>query len=174
VAGAPFDLGAFALIALFFIAFFWRALIYGQVLCHSDAFIYSYPLRNARLAAMRRDTFRFGRRRSCPAIRCFRWPRSHRLSANLVFIYFCRDDLPKRIYDLAPYLLFPFFIYCYLREVGRSRLASILAGLAFGYGGFLISPVAYNGLLGNALMWFAADIDCASSEPARGRLFAVC
>ena len=40
-----FDLGAFALIALFLIAFFWRALFTGKFFVTSDAFIYSYPLR---------------------------------------------------------------------------------------------------------------------------------
>src|SRR5882724_2773488 len=40
-----FDLGAFASFALFFMAFFWRALFTGRFFVTSDAFIYSYPLR---------------------------------------------------------------------------------------------------------------------------------
>jgi hypothetical protein len=43
--------------------------------------------------------------------------------------------------------------------------------LAFGYGGFLISPVAYNGLLGNALMWLPLTL-IASNGRAHSRLCA--
>src|SRR5664279_4610821 len=39
------DIGAFVVIALFFVAFFWRALFTGKFFVTSDAFIYSYPLR---------------------------------------------------------------------------------------------------------------------------------
>ena len=88
------------------------------------------------------------------------------------FYLFLPGRFAESIYVLTPYLLFPFFIYCYLREVGRSRLASLFAGLAFGYGGFLISPVAYNGLLANALMWLPLLL--VVLERARTRPFIRC
>ena len=39
------------------------------------------------------------------------------------FYLFLPGRFAETIYDLAPYLLFPIFSYCYLREVGRSRTA---------------------------------------------------
>ncbi len=148
-----YDLGAFAVLTLFFLIFFQPALFHGKFFVTSDAFIYSYPLRT-----LVWDQLRQGKLPLWTPHIMSGYPLLSMAQIGVGYpLTWFYALLPGRfaetIYDLAPYLLFPFFIYCYLREVGRSRLASILAALAFGYGGFLISPVAYNGLLGNALLW---------------------
>jgi hypothetical protein len=58
----------------------------------------------------------------------------------------------EQINVLAPFLLAPIFTYLYIRALGKSRLAGILAGLCFGYGGFMASRMA-NGLMPSAVMW---------------------
>jgi len=166
------DLGAFGLIALFFVAFFWRALLTGKFFVTSDAFIYSYPLRTLVWQQLRQGHFPLWTPQIMSGYPLLSMAQIG-IGYPLTWFYlFLPGRFAEAIYDLAPYLLCPFFIYCYLREVGRSRWASILAGLAFGYGGFLISPVAYNGLLGNALMWLPLML--IALERARTRRFIRC
>ena len=59
----------------------------------------------------------------------------------------------ETIYVLAPYVLVPTFTYAYCREVGRSRMAALLAGLSFSYGGFIFGKYTNNGMLSNAVLW---------------------
>jgi hypothetical protein len=167
-----FDFGAFALFALFFVAFFWSALFSGRFFVTSDAFLYSYPLRTLAFQELRQGRLPLWTSQIMSGYPLLSM--SHiGIGYPLTWFYLV---LPGRfaeaIYDLAPYLLFPCFSYCYLREVGRSRVASVLAGLAFAYGGFLISPVAYNGMLGNALMWLPLTL--IALERARSRPFIRC
>jgi hypothetical protein len=158
--------------ALFFLFFFWRALFTAKFFVTSDAFIYSYPLRTIAWQELRAGRLPLWTPQLMSGYPLLSMAQIG-IGYPLTWFYLL---LPGRfaeaIYDLGPYLLFPFFIYCYLREVGRSRLASILAGLAFAYGGFLISPVAYNGLLGNALMWLPLLLIVL--ERARTRSFIRC
>lgn len=57
------------------------------------------------------------------------------------------------IYVLAPFVLAPVFTYIYARELGRSVLASLLAGLAFGYGGMMAGMLSNSGYTTNSVMW---------------------
>ncbi|HVT04751.1 MAG TPA: hypothetical protein VHL58_15415 [Thermoanaerobaculia bacterium] len=59
----------------------------------------------------------------------------------------------EQIYILAPYFLAPIFTYAFLRELGRSPLASVLGGLVFGYSGFLFSPIGLTGVHANSALW---------------------
>src|SRR5262245_65785115 len=65
---------------------------------------------------------------------------------------FLPSQWAEQINVLAPFLLAPIFTYLYVRALGKSRLAGILAGLCFGYGGFMASWMT-NGLMTNAVMW---------------------
>src|SRR6266853_1326203 len=170
--GRRYDLGAFAVIVLFFVAFFWRALFTGKFFVTSDAFIYSYPLRTLVWQQLRQGHLPLWTPQIMSGYPLLSMAQIGVGYPLTWFYLFLPGRFAETIYDLAPYLLFPFFIYCYLREVGRSRQASILAGLAFGYGGFLISPVAYNGLLGNALLWLPLLL--IAIERARTRPFTRC
>jgi hypothetical protein len=59
----------------------------------------------------------------------------------------------EQIYILAPYLLSSIFTYAYLRQVGRSHIASLLGGLVFGYSGFMLSPIGLTGVHVNSALW---------------------
>src|SRR5262245_57902520 len=65
---------------------------------------------------------------------------------------FLPSQLVEQINVLTPFLLAPIFTYLYVRALGKSRPAGMLAGLCFGYGGFMASRMA-NGLMPNAVMW---------------------
>ena len=166
------DLGASAIFAGFFVAFFWRALFTGKFFVTADAFIYSYPLRTIVWQELRQGHLPLWTSQIMSGYPLLSMAQIG-IGYPLTWFYlFLPGRFAETIYDLAPYLLFPIFIYCYLREIGRSRVAGILAGLSFGYGGFLISPVAYNGLLGNALMWLPLTL--IALERSRTRRFSSC
>jgi hypothetical protein len=59
----------------------------------------------------------------------------------------------EQIYLLAPFLLSPVFTYIYARQIGRSPLAALLAGLCYGYGGGMTSKLAVVGFHSNAFLW---------------------
>jgi hypothetical protein len=59
----------------------------------------------------------------------------------------------EQLYILAPYALAPLFTYAFLRTIGRSAVASLLGGLVFGYGGFLLSPIGLTGVHNNSALW---------------------
>lgn len=59
----------------------------------------------------------------------------------------------EQVYILAPYFLAPLFTYAFLREWKRSEAASVLGGLTFGYGGFLLSPIGLTGVHANSALW---------------------
>src|SRR5262245_63099851 len=74
------------------------------------------------------------------------------LAYPLTWVYlFLPSQWAEQINVLAPFLLSPIFTYLYVRALGKSRLAGILAGLCFGYGGFMASGVT-NGLMTNAVV----------------------
>src|SRR5205085_954024 len=56
--------------------------------------------------------------------------------------------------------------------LGRSRLAALLAALAFGYGGLTTNALGMNGLMTNALMWLPLVL--VALERARTRSLAGC
>src|SRR5262245_57135806 len=65
---------------------------------------------------------------------------------------FLLSQWAEQINVLAPFLLAPIFTYLYVRALGKSRLAGVLAGLCFGYSGFMASWMT-NGLMPSAVMW---------------------
>lgn len=166
------DLGAFAFIAVFFMVFFRLALFTGKFFVTADSFVYCYPLRTVVWDQLRHGKLPLWTNQIMSGYPLLSMAHIG-IGYPLTWLY---AILPGRfaeaIYVMAPSVLFPFFIYCYLREVGRSQLASILAGLTFGYGGFMISQVAYNGLIANALMWLPLML--IACERARTRPFIRC
>src|SRR5262249_52507698 len=72
----------------------------------------------------------------------------------------------------APFLLAPIFIYSYARQIGRSRAASLLAGLSFGFGGMMASFIGTFGFLTNAVMWLPLSL--VAIERARTHSFWRC
>jgi hypothetical protein len=80
--------------------------------------------------------------------------------------------LAEEIYVLAPFLLGPIFMYAYIREIGRSRMAALFGALSFGYGGMMFSPIAHNGMLTNTFIW--TPLILIAVERARAQPFARC
>jgi len=66
---------------------------------------------------------------------------------------FLPDHWAEEIFVLAPFLLAPMFTYAYAREIGRSRLGALLAGLAFGYSGVDDKRARNECIPTNAMMW---------------------
>ena len=85
---------------------------------------------------------------------------------------FLPAHIAEQIYILAPYLLTPIFVFAYAREMKLSCLAGVLAGLSFSYGGLMVSAVANNGLLPNAVMWLPLML--IAIDRARTRPFVPC
>jgi Bacterial membrane protein YfhO len=147
------DAWAVLFIALFFVLFFHPIFFGGKFFVINDAFVYSYPLRVAVWAEVRD-----GRMPLWTPLLMSGYPLLSMAQIGLGYpltwgYLFLPGRWAEQIYTLAPYLLAPAFIYAYAREIKRTRLAALLAGLTFGYGGLMVSAVANNGLLANAVMW---------------------
>ena len=169
------DVAALASIALFFVLFFPQAIFGGKFLIAGDAFFYSYPLRSIAWQMIRDGQLPL-------------WT-PHILSgypllamAQLAFGYpltwgylFLPGHWAEQIYVLAPFLLSPMFTYAYARETGRSRLAALLAGLSFGYGGMMCSGISNSGMLTNSMLWLPLIlIPIDRARAGRGGRFAPC
>jgi hypothetical protein len=147
------DCAALGIIVAFFILFFQTVFFGGKFFVINDAFVYSYPLRLTAWAAIKQGTWPLWTpliMSGYPLLSMSHIGLAYPLTWGYLFL---PGHWAEQIYILAPYLLAPVFVYAYTREIGRSRIASVLAGLTFGYGGLMVSAVANNGMLPNALMW---------------------
>jgi hypothetical protein len=165
-----YDLGALLVIVLFFLAFFRRVIFSHQFLITSDAFNYLYPLRTVVWQEVREGRLPLWTSQimsGYPLLSMAQIGIGYPLTWSYLFL---PGHWAEQIYYLTPYLLAPAFTYAYLREVDRTRLAALLGALAFGYGGFMISPLAsYSGLAANATMWLPLLLTVI--ERARTRRF---
>src|SRR5919199_2960669 len=123
------DVAALGAFALFFVAFFPQVFFGRRFIIAGDAYYYSYPLRTV----------------AWRMIRAGQWPTwtPHILAGYPLlsqaqvavgypltwFYLFLSGAWAEQLYVLAPFLLAPLFTYYYAREIGRSRLAALLAGL---------------------------------------------
>src|SRR6185369_9359369 len=144
---------AVGLLSVFFVAFFPQGLIGGKYLLSNDAFFYSYPLRTIAWRMIREGHLPLWTPNilsGYPLLSMAQLGLAYPLTWGYLLL---PGRVAEQIYVLAPFLLAPIFTYFYLRELRRSFLASILGALTFGYGGMMASPLAYNGLQPNAVMW---------------------
>jgi Bacterial membrane protein YfhO len=168
-----YDVAAISLIVLFFLVFFWPVLSSGKYFVTSDGFVYSYPLRTVAWASIRSGHIPFWTPLILSGYPLFSMAQIG-IGYPLTWGYlFLPGRVAEEIYTLAPYIFFPAFTYAYAREIGRSRLAALLAAFAFGYAGAMISAVAYNGMLTNAIMWLPLML-IALERAARKESFAYC
>ncbi len=166
------DCAALLVITIFFILFFHPVFFGGKFFVINDAFVYSYPLRMTAWDALRQGTWPLWTpliMSGYPLLSMSHLGLAYPLTWGYLFL---PGHWAEQIYILAPYLLTPMFVYAYARETNRSRMAALLAGLAFGYGGLMVSAVANNGLLPNALMWLPLIL--IALERARTRPFIPC
>ena len=147
------DLAALGTVAAVFVLMFWPALFAGRFLLLADSYSYSLPLR-AEVWRMLRDgapplwtPHILG---GYPLLSMAQLGVGYPLTWGYALL---PAHWAEQVYVLAPYLLAPAFAYAYCRQLGRTPLASLLAGLSFGYGGMMFSKYTANGMMTNALMW---------------------
>ncbi|HEV2884171.1 MAG TPA: hypothetical protein VGW36_04900, partial [Pyrinomonadaceae bacterium] len=165
-------LTAFGGIAVFFSLFFARVFINHRFIITGDAFYYTYPLRTVAWNMIRSG--------SAPLWTPLLLSGYPLISVPLLAVgypvtwthLFLPGHWAEQIYALAPFLLSPLTTYAYAREIGRSRLASVFAGLSFGYGGMMCGILANSGMLTNGFIW--CPLLLLFIERARKRSFAHC
>ncbi len=166
------DLTAFAGIAIFFLAFFAEALLGKRFIIAGDAFYYSYPLRTVAWDMIRAGQLPLWTPHvlaGYPLLSMAQLAVGYPLTWGYLFL---PGHWAEQLYVLAPFLLSPIFTYAYLRELGRSQLASLFGGLSFGYGGMMCSFISNSGMLTNSLMW--APLMLLYVERARTRSLLYC
>ena len=147
------DVAAFAVMTLFFVCFFHNVLFRGHFIIAGDAYYYSYPLRTFAWQMIRNGELPLWTPSVLSGYPLLSMSQVA-IGYPLTWIYlFVRGPWAEQFYVLAPFFLTPMFTYAYIRELGRSRLAALFAGLAFGYGGMMCGFIANSGLLTNSLMW---------------------
>ena len=163
---------ALAVIILFFAGFFGPVLWRGQFLIAGDAYYQSYPLRTIAWDMIRRGElplwtpFVFS---GYPLLSMAQVAIAYPLTWGYLFL---PGHWAEQVVVLAPFLLAPAFTYAYAREVGRSRLAALLAGLVFTYGGNMSSKMGGLGIMANPEMWLPLFL--LAIERARRGNFARC
>ena len=165
------DVKTLAVIFIFFLAFFWRVFFAGDLPLIRDPMAYSYPLR-----AVAWEMIRSG---SLPLWTPYIFSGYPLLSMAqlglgypVTWVYaLLPGHWAETVYVLAPFLFAPAFLYAYVRTLGRSRIAALLAGLSFTYGGMMASKLS-NGMLPNAVMWLPLLL--IAIERARTRRFIPC
>jgi len=160
--------GAVVVIAAFFTIFFWPATLAGKLFVTGDSLVYSYPLRMAAWDAVRAGTLPLWTPlllSGYPLLSMAQLGLGYPLTWPYLFL---PGHWAEQLYVLAPYLLAPAFIYVYAREVGRSRPASLLAGLSFTFGGMMAGGIGSNGMLPNAVMWLPLML-VAAERSRKGR-----
>lgn len=147
------DFGAFAGILLVFAVAFGWAIFRGWFLIGGDVFFYTYPMRTVAWRMIRS-----GIMPTWTPLILSGYPLLAMVQLGLGYPItwlhlFVPDHWAEECYVLAPFVLAPLFTYCYARQLDRGRLASLLAGLAFGYGGLTTNTLGMNGIPTNAMMW---------------------
>ncbi len=144
---------ALSIIALLFTIFFWPAILAGKYFVTGDSLVYAYPLRLAAWEMIRQGTLPLWTPNilsGYPLLAMAPLGLGYPLTWGYLFL---PGHVAEQVYLLAPFLLTPAFIYAFLRTAGRSRTASLLAGLSFTYGGMMSGGMAHNGMFNNAVMW---------------------
>ena len=147
------DVLALSCVVLFFVAFFPNAIAGRRFIIAGDALYYSYPLRTVAWQMIRHGTLPLWTPyvlSGYPLLSMAQVAIGYPLTWGYLF---WPGPWAEQVYVLAPFLLAPMFTYAYARELGRSRLASLLAGLAFAYGEMMCGAISNSGMLTNSLMW---------------------
>jgi hypothetical protein len=161
-------LGIVAVFALCFAP----TLLSGKAILMVDSLCYSYPLRSIAWQQIRDGSLPLWTPlifSGYPLLSMGQLSLGYPLTWGYLFL---PGQWAEQIYVLAPFLLAPAFLYAYIRELGLSRLAALLAGLSFAYSGLTTNILGHNGLTSNAVMWLPLLLICI--ERARTRRLATC
>lgn len=140
-------------IVLAFLIFFGWVIFRQRLFLGGDAFFYSYPLRSVAWATIRSGELPLWTPyllSGYPLLSMAQLALGYPLTWSYLFL---PGYLAEQLYVFAPFLLAPAFTYAYVRSLGRTPLASLLAGLSFGYGGAMTGLLGVVGLFGNSFMW---------------------
>ncbi len=162
------NIATILLVALFFLAFFWRTLFTGKYLLYGDPLVYSLPLRTTAWGMIKQGILPLWTPllfSGYPLLSMAQLGLAYPLTWGYLFL---PNYWAEQVYCFTPFLLSPLFTFAYAREIGRSRTASLLAGLSFGYGGFMAGPIALNGMLSNAVMWMPLVLIALERSRRRG------
>ena len=147
------DAGALAACAAFFALFFGWVWVNGVFVVGGDAFAYSLPLRAFAWGEIARGSLPLWTPHvmsGYPLLAMSQLAPGYPLTWGYLLL---SPPAAEQLYVLAPYLLAPAFTYAYCRELGRGRLASLLAGLSFGYGGAMTNLLGVVGIMTNSVLW---------------------
>ena len=147
------ELAAISIIIAFFTVFFWPAIFSDMCFVSGDALVYSYPMRQAAWEMIRGGALPLWTPHilsGYPLLSMAQLGLGYPLTWSYLFL---PGYIAEEVYVLAPYLLAPIFVYAYLRTVNCSRLASLLAGLSFTYGGMMVGGLGQTAMFTNAVMW---------------------
>jgi hypothetical protein len=147
------DIFIIAVLILFFALLFKDALFGGRYILIGDPLKQLYPIRMVAWDMLREGTLP----RWTPLI-LSGYPLLSMVMLGIGYpltwgYLFLPGYWAEQIYILAPYLLSSVFTYAYLRQISRSHIASLLGGLVYGYGGFLLSPIGLTGVHANSALW---------------------
>ena len=162
------NIATILLVALFFLAFLWRTLFTGKYLLYGDPLTYSLPLRTAAWGMIKQGLLPLWTPllfSGYPLLSMSQLGLAYPLTWGYLFL---PNYWAEQVYCFTPFLLSPLFTYAYAREIGRSRTASLLAGLSFGYGGLMAAPITFNGMLSNAVMWMPLVLIALERSRRRG------
>ena len=168
------DAAAMLCIAGFFALFFGWILFGDKYVVGGDAFAYSYPLRHAAWEMIRQGQLPLWTPHvlsGYPLLSMAQLGLGYPLTWSYLFL-----DAPRaeQFYILAPFLLAPAFTYAYLRELGRSRTAALLAGLSFTYGGATTGLLGLIGFPNHSLMWLPLMLIAVERARRTDARFAAC
>ena len=167
------DIVALLVIAGVFIVFYGPLLFGDKYFVTSDAFFYSYPLRTLAWNSLKQGMAPVWTpllMSGYPLLSMGQIALAYPLTWGYLFLPGYKAEV---IYVLAPFVLAPAFAYVYARELGRSILASLLAGLAFGYGGMMAGMLSNSGYTTNSVMWMPlmlVGIERCRTRPFAGSL----
>ena len=143
----------FGVIVLSFLIFFAWVILQRRLLLGGDCFFYSYPLRSVAWASIRNGELPLWTPdilSGYPLLSMIQLGLGYPLTWSYLFL---PGYVAEQLYVFAPFLLAPSFTYAYARSLGRSPVASLLAGLSFGYGGAMTGLLGVIGFVGNSFMW---------------------
>jgi hypothetical protein len=151
---------------------FGPTLLSGKAILFVDSLCYSYPLRSVAWQQIREGSLPLWTSlifSGYPLLSMGQLSLGYPLTWGYLFL---PGVWAEQVYVLSPFLFAPAFLYAYIRELGMSRIAALLAGLGFAYSGLTTNVLGHNGLTPNAVMWLPLLL--VFIERARTRPLATC
>ena len=167
------DAGALLLFVAVFLLFFWWLFWEQKFTVASDSFAYALPMRTVVWEMIRAGQLPLWTPHilsGYPLLAMSQLAVGYPLTWGYLIL---PNYWAEQIYLSAPHLLAPAFTYAFCRGLNRSRLASVLAALAFTYGGVMIGVVSLYGVMSNGVIWLPLVL-LAVERARKGGGFSAC